>query len=63
VSPTNIDIRSRSGLGDVTLHWIESTDNGPVSGIVRAQVAKDGGFLDIEASSSRRRAPTTTRSR
>ena len=37
-------------IGDVVLHWIESTDNGPTAGIsYELQVAFDGGFLGIEA--------------
>ena len=36
--------------GDVELHWMESTDNGPVAGIsYELQVAREGGFIDIEA--------------
>jgi hypothetical protein len=36
--------------GDVTLEWIEATDNGPVAGITyELQVAREGGFEDIEA--------------
>ena len=50
-SPSNVDIQVPDPvLGDVTLNWTESTDNGPVSGIsYELQVARDGGFLDIEA--------------
>ncbi|HZN62738.1 MAG TPA: kelch repeat-containing protein [Planctomycetota bacterium] len=51
ISPTNVDIQVPDPVyGAVTLHWVESTDNGPVSGIsYELQVARDGGFLDIEA--------------
>jgi hypothetical protein len=51
VSPSNIDIQVTSpASGPVVLNWIESTDNGPVSGIsYELQVAADGGFLGIEA--------------
>ena len=50
-SPSNIDIQVPDPvLGDVVLNWIESTDNGPVGGIsYELQVARDGGFNDIEA--------------
>ena len=49
--PSNIDIQSPTpGSGDIVLTWVESTDNGPVAGIsYELQVARDGGFLDIEA--------------
>ena len=51
VSPSNIDIQVTSpALGPVVLNWVESTDNGPVSGIsYELQVSTDGGFLGIEA--------------
>jgi hypothetical protein len=49
--PHNYDIQVPDPvIGDVVLHWTESTDNGPVAGIsYEIQVATDGGFLDIEA--------------
>jgi hypothetical protein len=51
VGPHNIDIQvADPDFGPVTLNWIESTDNGPVSGIsYELQVARDGGFSNIEA--------------
>ena len=51
VFPTNLDIQVPDpNVGDVTLNWIESTDNGPVAGIsYELQVARDGAFIDIEA--------------
>ncbi len=51
VAPHNLDIQVPDpAYGDVTLSWIESTDNGPVAGIsYELQVATDGGFLGIEA--------------
>ena len=51
VSPHNIDVQTNDPIiGPVTLHWIESTDNGPVAGIsYELQVATDGGFNGIEA--------------
>jgi hypothetical protein len=51
LSPHNIDIQVPSpAIGNVTLNWIEATDNGPVSGIsYEIQVATDGGFNGIEA--------------
>jgi len=51
LTPSNVDIQATEPIiGDATLHWIESTDNGPVSGIsYELQVAKDGGFNQIEA--------------
>jgi hypothetical protein len=50
-APNNVDIASPTpGSGPVVLSWIESTDNGPVSGIsYELQVAREGGFNDIEA--------------
>ena len=50
-SPHNVDTQVPDPVyGEVTLNWIESTDNGPVSGIsYEIQVARDGGFSDIEA--------------
>jgi len=51
VAPHNVDTQvSDPVFGDVTLHWIEATDNGPVAGIsYELQVATDGGFNGIEA--------------
>jgi MYXO-CTERM domain-containing protein len=51
VAPHNVDTQvSDPVFGDVTLNWIESTDNGPVAGIsYELQVATDGGFNGIEA--------------
>ena len=51
VSPTNTDIQVPDpDSGAVTLQWMESTDNGPVSGIsYELQVAREGGFIDVEA--------------
>ena len=51
LAPSNIDTQVPDPVyGDVTLYWIEATDNGPVAGIsYELQVAFDGGFLDIEA--------------
>ena len=50
-SPNNTDVEANHPVqGPVVLHWTESTDNGPTSGIsYELQVARDGGFLDIEA--------------
>ena len=50
-APRNIDIQvTDPTTGPVTLYWVEATDNGPVAGIsYELQVAKDGGFQDIEA--------------
>ena len=50
-NPHNFDYEVPDPVyGDVTLNWIESQDNGPVSGIsYEIQVARDGGFSDIEA--------------
>jgi hypothetical protein len=50
-APHNTDIQVPDPVyGDVTLNWIESTDNGPVAGIsYELQVSTDGGFLGIEA--------------
>jgi hypothetical protein len=51
ISPSNADIHVPDpNFGEVHLHWIEATDNGPVAGIsYEIQVARDGGFNDIEA--------------
>ena len=51
VYPSNVDIQVNDpSIGPVTLFWKEATDNGPVSGIsYELQVARDGGFLNIEA--------------
>jgi hypothetical protein len=51
LSPGDTDIQVASpASGPVTLTWIESTDNGPVSAIsYEIQVAFDGGFNSIEA--------------
>ena len=51
VSPDAVDLHVTSpASGLATLAWLESTDNGPVSGIsYEIQVARDGAFLDIEA--------------
>jgi MYXO-CTERM domain-containing protein len=51
VAPHNVDTQVPDPVfGDVTLYWIESTDNGPVAGIsYELQVATDGGFNGIEA--------------
>ena len=51
VFPTNLDIEVQDPVqGPVVLNWVESTDNGPVDGIsYELQVARDGGFNDIEA--------------
>jgi hypothetical protein len=50
-SPHNVDTQVLDPVhGEVTLNWIESTDNGPVSGIsYEIQVATDGGFGNSEA--------------
>ncbi|HTF56731.1 MAG TPA: hypothetical protein VK661_05810, partial [Planctomycetota bacterium] len=49
--PKNVDLYvDHPVIGPVTLNWTESTDNGPVAGIsYEVQVARDGGFIDIEA--------------
>jgi hypothetical protein len=51
LAPADIDIQVPDpNIGAVTLSWIEATDNGPVAGIsYELQVARDGGFLDVEA--------------
>ena len=50
-SPNNVDLQvDHPVVGYATLAWTESTDNGPVAGIsYEIQVARDGGFIDIEA--------------
>ena len=49
--PSNVDLYvDHPVAGYATLSWTESTDNGPVAGIsYEIQVARDGGFVDIEA--------------
>jgi hypothetical protein len=51
ISPSNVDLDVHHPVGGYgTLTWTESTDNGPVAGIsYEIQVARDGGFIDIEA--------------
>jgi len=51
LGPSNVDIDVHHPVGGyATLNWTESTDNGPVAGIsYEIQVARDGGFIDIEA--------------
>jgi hypothetical protein len=51
ISPSNVDLDVHHPVGGYgTLVWTESTDNGPVAGIsYEIQVARDGGFIDIEA--------------
>ncbi|HTF55770.1 MAG TPA: kelch repeat-containing protein [Planctomycetota bacterium] len=50
-NPSNVDVEAGHPVeGPVVLHWTESTDNGPTSGIsYELQVAREGGFIDIEA--------------
>jgi hypothetical protein len=51
LAPSDLDFQVPDpNVGSVTLSWLEATDNGPVSGIsYELQVARDGGFNDIEA--------------
>jgi len=51
IAPSNVDVDVHHPVGgNGTLVWTESTDNGPVAGIsYEIQVAKDGGFVNIEA--------------
>jgi len=51
LTPNNVDLEvDHPVAGMATLTWTESTDNGPVAGIsYEIQVARDGGFIDIEA--------------
>jgi len=51
IFPSNVDLDVHHPVGGMaTLQWTESTDNGPVAGIsYEIQVARDGGFIDIEA--------------
>jgi hypothetical protein len=51
VAPHNVDTQVLDPIyGEVTLNWVEATDNGPVAGIsYELQVALDGGFNQIEA--------------
>jgi hypothetical protein len=51
LAPHNMDTQVNSPIaGEVVLHWQESEDNGPVSGIsYELQTALDGGFNQIEA--------------
>jgi hypothetical protein len=51
VYPHNVDTQVADPVyGEVTLNWVEATDNGPVAGIsYELQVAFDGGFNAVEA--------------